>query len=112
MRQLERYQLVLLWRPARSPEFDDATLDRLQEQHLAHYDGLRESGEVVSFGPVLDQPDALLRGIVLFGVESVERARTLAEADPMVPAGRLRVEAMTYLTAPGGLGRPGIPNPL
>lgn len=109
-RHLERYQLALLWRPVPSPEFSDAELDALQREHLAHYDGLRERGIVVSFGPVLDQPDELLRGIAVFALDSVDEARAYAEADPMVTAGRLRIEAMTYLTAPGSLGRPGIPH--
>lgn len=107
-RSLERYQLVLLWRPVPSPDFDDATLDRLQGEHLAHYDGLRERGIVATFGPVLDQPDELLRGIAMFALDSVDEARALAEADPMVAAGRLRIEAMTYLTAPGSVRLPGI----
>jgi uncharacterized protein YciI len=108
-RALERYELVLLRRPVPASEYDDATLERIQAEHLAHYDGLRERGLVVAFGPVLDQPDELLRGIAVFAVGTVDEARALAEGDPAVVAGRLEVEAMTFLTAPGGLGVPGIP---
>lgn len=108
-RRLERYQLVLLWRPVPAPELDEAALDRIQAEHLAHYDALRARGVVASFGPVLDQPDELLRGIVIFALDSLDEARRLAEADPAVAAGRLRVEAMTFLTAPDSLARPGIP---
>jgi len=39
----------------------------------------------------------------------LDEAQRLAEADPAVVAGRLRVEAMTFLTAPDSLARPGIP---
>jgi uncharacterized protein YciI len=109
MRQLETFQLILLRRPAEAPEYDEATLESIQQQHLAHYDALRSDGRLVTFGPVLEQPDVSLRGIAVFAVGSVDEARALAETDPAVAAGRLAVEAMTYLTAPGSLTPPGIP---
>ena len=41
--------------------------------------------------------------------QTLDAARTLAETDPMVVAGRLEVEAMTLLTPPGTQVVPGIP---
>ena len=108
-RELETFQLVLLRRPAGAPEYDEATLDRLMTEHLAFLDDLRERGLTATHGPVLDQPDPTLRGLVLYRVGSVEEALALGAEDPLVVAGRLELEGMTYLCSPGGLTAPGIP---
>jgi hypothetical protein len=42
-------------------------------------------------------------------VESLARARELAGTDPAVRAGRLEVQAMSYLCRPGTMVRSGIP---
>src|SRR4051794_1406674 len=41
-RDLEAFELVILRRPAQAPEYDEETLDRLQLEHLAYRDQLRE----------------------------------------------------------------------
>ena len=107
--ELEAYELVLLWRPADAPEYDLETLDRLQREHLDYLAWLREPGSVATHGPVLGQPDPALRGLTVFRTGSVEETRRLAEDDPLVHAGRLRVDVMTFLCQPGALrdrGRP------
>ena len=43
-----------------------------------------------------------------FETGSVAEARALAEADPAVKAGRLRVEMMTWYTEKGALAFPGV----
>jgi uncharacterized protein YciI len=108
-RDLERFQVVLLRRPPAAPEYDEATLDRLMAEHLAFLDDLRERGLTATHGPVLDQPDATLRGLVLYRVGSVEEALALGAEDPLVVAGRLELEGMTYLCPPGGFTAPGEP---
>jgi uncharacterized protein YciI len=108
-RDLERFQLVLLRRPAGAPEYDAATLDRLMAEHLAFLDGLRERGLTATHGPVLDQPDPSLRGLVLYRVGSVDEALALGAEDPLVIAGRLELEGMTFLCPPGGFTAPGHP---
>jgi SAM-dependent methyltransferase len=70
---------------------------------------MRETGRVVTNGPVLDQPDDALRGMAIFATESVDRARELANTDPAVQAGRLEVEAMTWWCPPHTMIRPGQP---
>lgn len=107
--RLEEFQLILLRRPASPVVYDAAETDRIQREHLAFYAGLRESGQVVTNGPVLDAPDEALRGIAFFTVGSVEQARELAGTDPAVLAGRLEVEAMTWWCPPGTMARPGAP---
>jgi uncharacterized protein YciI len=107
--RLERFQLILLRRPADPPDYDEAESERIQREHLAFYAGLRAAGHVVTNGPVLDQPDENLRGIAIFAAGSPGRARELASADPAVRAGRLEVEAMTWWCPPGTMVRGGEP---
>jgi uncharacterized protein len=97
---LHGFQLILLRRPDDAPSYDDAAAEQIQRDHLAFYARMREAGHVVTNGPVLDQPDEALRGIAIFATESVDRARELANTDPAVRAGRLEVQAMTWLCPP------------
>jgi uncharacterized protein YciI len=104
---LEAFELVMLRRPADAPDYPEAELDRIQREHLAHHARLRESGQVVTNGPVDGQPDTSLRGLAFYRTGSVEQSRQLAEADPAVRAGRLTVEIMTWDCPPGTMSRPG-----
>jgi len=93
---LEAFELVLLRRPENPPDYDDAELERIQREHLAHHDRLRADGHVVTNGPVIEQPDPSLRGLTFYRTGSLAHARQLAEADPAGRAGRLAVEIMTW----------------
>lgn len=106
---LHGFQLILLRRPDDAPSYDDAAAEQIQRDHLAFYRAMREAGHVVTNGPVLDQPDEALRGIAIFATESVDRARELANTDPAVRAGRLEVQAMTWLCPPHTMISDGIP---
>jgi uncharacterized protein len=106
---LHRFQLILLRRPDDAPDYDDAAAEQIQRGHVAFYTAMRQAGHVVTNGPVLDQPDEALRGIVIFATESVDRARELANADPAVQAGRLEVQAMSWLCPPRTMIKDGIP---
>jgi uncharacterized protein len=106
---LHAFQLILLRRPDDAPDYDDEAAEQIQRDHLAFYTAMRQAGHVVTNGPVRDQPDDALRGIAIFATESVERAAELANTDPAVQAGRLEVEAMTWLCRPGTMIRDGIP---
>jgi hypothetical protein len=105
--ELEAFELVLLRRPAGAPDYPDDELERIQREHLAYHARLRESGDVVTNGPVDGQPDPSLRGLTFYRTGSVERSRELAEADPAVLAGRLAVDIMTWYCPPGTMSRPG-----
>jgi uncharacterized protein YciI len=105
--ELEAFELVILRRPPEPAQYDDETLDRIQAEHLAYLDGLRRDGHTVAHGPVRDQPDESVRGLVVFRVGSLDEARRLAEADPAVRAGRMTVVAMTWLCPAGSTTRPG-----
>ena len=104
---LESFELVLLRRPADATTYPDDVLERIQAEHLAYHARLRDSGEVVTNGPVVDQPDPSLRGLTFYRTGSVEQARQLAEADPAVKAGRLAVEVMIWYCPPGTMSKPG-----
>ena len=107
--ELEAYELVLLRRPDSAPDYPEAELDRIQREHLAYLASLRETGQVVTNGPVTEQPDESLRGLAFYRTGSLERSRQLAEADPAVRAGRLSAEIMTWYCQPGTMTGPGRP---
>ena len=72
---LEAFELVLLRTPENAPAYDEAELERIQAEHLAHHKRLRESGQVVTNGPVRDQPDVSLRGLTFYRTGSLEESR-------------------------------------
>jgi uncharacterized protein len=104
---LEAFELALLRRPADAQDYPEEQLERIQREHLAYHEKLRQSGEVVTNGPVVGQPDPSLRGLTFYRTGSVERSRELAEADPAVLAGRLTADIMTWYCPPGTMSRPG-----
>jgi uncharacterized protein YciI len=109
VRELEAYELVILRRPADAPSYDEETLDRLQAEHLAYRDQLRDEGVLALNGPVIDQPDESLRGLSFFRTGSLDEARRLSELDPLYLAGRLEYDVMTYWCPPGSISAPGRP---
>lgn len=100
--ELESYTFVLLRRPPDAPDPPEEELDVLQERHLAYLDELHARGTLAVAGPFTDQPDEAWRGFCLYRV-GIDEARTLAEADPAVQAGRLAVDVMTWLTRRGAV---------
>ena len=106
---LEAYELVMLRRPADATPYNDPTLERIQREHLAYHAELRAAGQVVTNGPLTDQPDESLRGLTFYRTGSLDEARRLAEADPAVKAGRLVVDVMTWYCPAGTMRQPGRP---
>ncbi|MFO0755900.1 MAG: YciI family protein [Byssovorax sp.] len=103
--QMEAYAFVILRRgPAWTPEKTDAT-EALQKQHIGHLQAMAKAGKLVVAGPFDEQPDETMRGLCLYRT-SLAEARALAEQDPAVKAGRLRVEVMTWWTEKGALTFP------
>jgi uncharacterized protein YciI len=100
--EFDRYTFVLLRRGPRAFDFDEDELDRLQAAHLAHLDAMRERGVLLAAGPFEDQDDETKRGICIYRT-GLEETRRLAEEDPSVQAGRMAIEAMTWLTPKGEL---------
>ena len=104
--EFDTYSLVLLRRGPRAHEFGEEELETLQAQHLAHLGAMGERGALLVAGPFRDQEDESFRGICIYRTGLAE-TRSLAEADPSVQAGRMRVEVMTWLTQRGALSFPG-----
>jgi uncharacterized protein len=100
--EFDRYTFVLLRRGPRALEFDEDALDRLQAAHLAHLDAMRERGVLLVAGSFEDQDDETKRGVCIYRT-GLEETRRLAAEDPSVQAGRMAIEAMTWLTLKGEL---------
>lgn len=98
--ELEEYELVMLRRPAQPTPYDEETLDRIQQEHLAFLARLRDEGVVVVNGPVVESPDESLRGLTFFRTGSLDETRRIAEQDPAVRAGRLTVDVMHWWCPP------------
>jgi uncharacterized protein YciI len=94
--EMETVQLVLLLRAPTWKKLPAEESAALQKQHLAHLTAMGESGKMVVAGPLSDQADPAYRGVCIYRVGSVAEARALAEQDPVVKSGQLRVEAMTW----------------
>ena len=101
--ELDRFEVVLLKRPADGPEFSDEELDRLQDLHLAHLRAQTLSGAMRVGGPFHEQPDESLRGISIYQTGSLEQTRALASSDPSVVAGRLEIDVMYFYCPKGSL---------
>jgi uncharacterized protein YciI len=93
------YTLVLLWAGPIRDQGDAAEADRLQQAHLRHLFALRNEGKLLLNGPVLDDSD--LVGIAIYAGQDQDVVRALAEADPSVKAGRLRVDVRPLFGIPG-----------
>jgi len=100
--ELESYTFVLLRRGRHADEYSEAELEEIQAGHLAFLDRMHREGHIVS-GPFRDQDDETKRGFSIYRT-SLEETRRLTEDDPAIQAGRMSVEAMTWLTQKGALG--------
>jgi uncharacterized protein YciI len=100
--RFDSHTLILLVRPENAPELSEADGARVQDAHLAHQAALRDQGYVVAAGPLADQDDERLRGIVVLAVDP-PTARRLYADDPAVRAGRLEIQAMTWMVPAGNV---------
>jgi uncharacterized protein YciI len=107
--QFEKFQLVILRTGDNPPQLSPDESTQLQRQHLAHMTSLAQQGKLVIAGPFSDQPDKSMRGMCLYRVGSVDEARQLAEQDPVVKAGRLKVEVLTWNVEKGYMTFPKAP---
>ncbi len=114
--EMESVQLVLLMRAPTWRKLPAEEAEALQKRHIGHLEAMGKAGYAVVAGPFSDQSDPAYRGVCIYRVGSVAEARRLAEQDPAVQAGQLRVEVMTwwfgkgYMTFPKAVERaPGTP---
>lgn len=71
----------------------------LQKAHLAHLGKMYELGYADISGPFGDDGD--IRGITIYNVPTQKMADSLANSDPMVKAGRLKIEIHPWWAAKG-----------
>lgn len=107
--EMESYQLVLLLRAPTWQKLPQEEAEALQAKHIAHLTAMGESGKMVIAGPFSNQADPAYRGACLYRVATPEDARALAEQDPIVKAGQLRVEVMTWWVGKGYMAFPRAP---
>jgi uncharacterized protein YciI len=100
--EFDEYALVLLYRGLNPPDLDEEESDRLQRQHLGHLSAMQHRGALLASGPFSDQPDETLRGLCLYRA-GLEDARRMAESDPAVRRGRLRIVAFKWYIRKGAL---------
>jgi uncharacterized protein YciI len=98
--RFDQHTLVLLVTPAGAPDLPDDEAAAVQDAHLASQAELYDKGLLLAAGPFDGQDDQRLRGIAILSVPPDE-ARRLYAADPAVRAGRLAVQAMTWLVPSG-----------
>ncbi len=95
---MQQYYMVLLRKSEimYQNEEEEATL---QKEHMAHLDKMYELGYADLSGPVEDDSD--IAGITVYNVPNLKIADSLANADPMVIAGRLKVEVHPWWSGKG-----------
>jgi len=95
---MQQYYIAFLKNgPDRSQTKEEA--DSLQILHLNHLSMMYELGHADISGPFGD--DGEIRGITVYNTPSLEMADSLANADPMVKAGRLVIEMHPWWAAKG-----------
>ena len=78
---------------------NEAAAALLQKEHLAHLKKMYELGYADISGPFGDKGN--IRGITIYNVPTLKMADSLANADPMVKAGRLVIEMHPWWAAKG-----------
>jgi len=80
---------------------------QIQAGHLANIKRLHDAGKILVAGPFADNGE--WRGIFIYKCASLEEARALADSDPAVQAGRLKIEIHPWMTAKGYIRDPEFP---
>lgn len=102
--------IVFLMSGPNRESIDESELARIQSLHLDHLRKLHEDGYTLVAGPFGDQTDTAMRGLVVFRSDlPIDKVIELAEADPAVCAGRLRVEAVRWYYEKGSIDFPKSP---
>jgi len=95
---MQKYFIAFLKKgPNRSQPEEEA--NKLQAAHMAHLGKMYELGYADISGPFEDDSD--ISGITIYNVPTLKMADSLANADPMVKAGRLVIEIHPWWAAKG-----------
>ena len=82
------------WTAERTPE-----TEKIQKGHMENIGRLHNLGKLVLAGPFENGGDR--RGVFFFKVETAEEAKALADTDPAIIAGRLKIELLPIKVATG-----------
>ncbi|MFV8225423.1 YciI family protein [Christiangramia aquimixticola] len=96
---MQEYYMVFL-KSGNNRSQDSTEAVQLQKKHLEYLSWLSKEGYTSLTGPMGD--DGELRGIVVYNTATAKEADSLANLDPMVKAGRLKVEVHPWWVAKGG----------
>jgi uncharacterized protein len=95
--KLQQYYVVFLM-SGENRTHDKATAERIQNEHIQYLTDLWKQGKIILNGPF--DADTEMRGMSIYKVDNAEMAKRLAEADPAVRAGRLKIEVHPWWSAP------------
>lgn len=84
------------WTPEKTPATEE-----IQKGHMANINRLAEMKKLIAAGPFGD--NGRLRGIFVFRVDSLEKAKNLTATDPAVQAGRLAMDIHPWMVPEGVL---------
>ena len=96
---MQQYYMVFL-KTGENRSQDSIETAKLQQQHLAHLERMAVEGYASLIGPFGDDGD--IRGIAVYNTKTQMEADSLANLDPMVKAGRLKIEVHPWWTEKGG----------
>jgi hypothetical protein len=77
--EFDEYELVVLTRGENPPLLDDKASELLQRQHLEHLRAMLDAGHLKVAAPLDEQPDDSWRGMCLYQVGSVDKARRVTD---------------------------------
>lgn len=95
---MKTYYLVLLKKGPNRTQ-NPAVAKEIQQGHMAHLDAMASVGKMDLAGPLMEDGD--IRGICVYNTATLEEAKSLAESDPAVKAGRLMVEIHPWYAMKG-----------
>jgi|GEM_PF-640454 len=96
--EMKTYFMVFLVKGDKRDQ-DSATAAQIQSQHLEHLTKMWHEGKMDIAGPFLDEDDT--RGVCVYNVKTIEEAKSLAESDPAVKSGRLKVVVRPWMSMKG-----------
>lgn len=95
---MQQYFMAFLKKGPITGQNEEETAE-LQKEHLAHLTKMYTLGYADISGPFGDDGD--IRGITIYNVPTLKMADSLANADPMVKAGRLEIEMHPWWAGKG-----------
>jgi uncharacterized protein YciI len=95
---MQQYFIAFLKQGAERTQSKEVA-DSIQALHMAHLGRMYEAGYADISGPFGDDGD--IRGITIYNVPTLQIADSLANMDPAVKAGRLKIEVHPWWAAKG-----------